>query len=85
MERPRVDRRFSEPNVHLTCRCGWDGYDDDIERWDIDAERDRVVRVCPSCEEPVPEWGTIRPIEGAVQIARGSLRESLAAAGYTSE
>lgn len=84
MPSPSVERSFSKPHLHLQCHCGWNGYDDDIETWDIQEERDRVVRCCPSCCDPVPEWGTLRPIDGVVQIARGSLRTALVDAGYLS-
>lgn len=85
MARPSVERSFSEPHVKLTCRCGWTGHDDDVEDWAIEQDRDRVVRKCPECGEPVPEWGALRTIEGVAQLARGPLRESLAEAGYASD
>jgi len=81
MPEPGVDRSFSEPHTLLTCRCGWEGHDDDIERWDVQRDSDRVVRQCPSCSDPVPEWGTIRPVDAAARIARGPLRRSLVEAG----
>lgn len=77
MAQARVERRFTDPHVHLFCRCGWDGYDDDIEDWAVDSERDRVVRRCPRCDDPVPEWGAIPSIDGAKRVARGPLREAL--------
>lgn len=85
MTEPGVDRSFSHPNVQLRCRCGWEGLDADVEDWEIDRERDRVVRRCPSCGEPVPEWGTLRSIDGAAQIARGPLRDALVESGHRSE
>lgn len=85
MTEPTLDRSFSEPNLHLQCACGWSGHDDDIETWDVQKDRDRTVRCCPECGDPVPEWGALGPIEGAAQIARGPLRSSLVAAGYISE
>jgi|GEM_PF-2040395 len=85
MPDPSVDRSFSEPHTLLQCRCGWTGHDDDVRRWDVQRDSDRVVRVCPDCGEPVPEWGTIRPIEAAAGIARGPLADSLREAGYTEE
>ena len=76
-----VARSFDSPHVALQCRCGWDGTDGDIGAWDVQSERDRVVRRCPGCERPVPEWGTIRPIEAAVRVARGPLERALGMAG----
>ena len=55
MSIPRVERSFDEPHIRLTCRCGWQGYDDDVTDWDVQVERDRVVRCCPSCGDPAPE------------------------------
>jgi len=77
MSNPSVDRSFSEPHIRLQCRCGWKGHDDDIRRWDVQRDTDRVVRVCPDCAESIPEWGTIRPIDAATGIARGPLKTSL--------
>lgn len=85
MTDPTLERSFSEPNLSLQCACGWSGHDDDIENWDVQESHDRTVRCCPACGEPVPEWGTLRPIDGAARIARGPLRASLIAAGYLSE
>lgn len=76
-----VDRSGEEPNVTLRCDCGWKGIDADVTDWDVQRERDRVVRQCPDCARPVPEWGTLRSIDGAASIARGPLAESLADAG----
>ena len=81
MTDPSWERSFSEPHVELECRCGWTGYDDGIEDWAVEQERDRVVRCCPDCGEPVPEWGVIRPIEGAAQIAAGPLEAALRESG----
>ena len=81
MAKPRVEQSFSEPHLRLTCACGWTGYDDDIERWDVEADRDRVVRCCPSCDDSVPEWGTVTSVEGVARVARGPLRAALAEAG----
>lgn len=85
MDGPWVDRSFAQPNIAFRCRCGWDGIDADIEAWDVQFERDRAVRVCPDCDDPVPEWGTIASIDGATRIARGSLRDSLAEAGVVDD
>jgi hypothetical protein len=78
MAQPRVERSFSEPNIRLTCRCGWEGHDVDIKDWVIDTEHDRTVRRCPSCGEAVPEWGAIQPVEGAAAIAHGPLADAIA-------
>jgi hypothetical protein len=77
VDNPWVERSFNHPNIALRCDCGWEGVDADIESWDIQRERDRVVRRCPDCGSPVPEWGTLQPIDGAAQIARGPLQEAL--------
>lgn len=82
MSNPAVERHFDHPNVGLQCACGWAGLDADIEDWAVERDRDRVVRRCPACDEPVPEWGTLPSIEGAMTIARGPLAETLAAADY---
>jgi hypothetical protein len=82
MAERQIERSFSEPNLRLTCDCGWGGHDDDIESWEVESERDRVVRVCPACSEPVPEWGALGPIEGAARTARGSLRAALTDSGH---
>jgi predicted RNA-binding Zn-ribbon protein involved in translation (DUF1610 family) len=81
MPEPSVGRSFSDPHTLFQCRCGWEGHDDDVERWDVQRANDRVVRVCPDCGEPVPEWGTIRPIDAAARVARGPLETSLVDAG----
>lgn len=79
MPEPTWERSFSDPHVRLQCRCGWRGHDDEIEDWAVETDRDRVVRRCPDCGEPVPEWGTLAPIEGAARIARGPLRAAIEA------
>jgi len=61
MPEPSVGRSFSEPYMLLQCRCGWEGYDDDIKQWDVQRANDRVVRVCPDCDEPVPRVGDDSP------------------------
>ena len=76
-----VSRAVDAPNIALRCDCGWAGTDADVEDWDVQVDRDRVVRNCPSCGRAVPEWGALRPIDGAAMIARGSLREALEDAG----
>lgn len=78
MQQPTVERSFDEPYIRLACRCGWNGYDVDIDEWVVERERDRAVRRCPSCDEPVPEWGAVRPLTGADAVGRGPLAEALA-------
>jgi hypothetical protein len=80
MDDPWLERSFEAPNIALRDDCGWEGTDADIEEWDVQADSDRAVRRCPGCGDPVPEWGTLRPLDGAAQVARGPLREALAAA-----
>jgi hypothetical protein len=82
MPEPRVERSFEHSNVRLQCACGWDGLDADVEGWAVETDRDRVVRRCPACDEPVPEWGTLPSVEGAAMVARGPLADALAAAGH---
>lgn len=67
--------------MHLRCDCGWTGEESAVTDWDVQRDRDRVVRVCPNCGEAVPEWGAFRPIDGVARIAKGSVRESLDEAG----
>jgi DNA-directed RNA polymerase subunit RPC12/RpoP len=85
MAKPQVERSFTEPYIRLTCRCGWTEHNDDVEDWAIERKRDRVVRKCTDCGEPVPEWEAFRPIDGVACLACGSLRESLAEAGFSQE
>lgn len=66
---------------HFTCDCGWNGLETDIERWDVQVDRDRVVRRCPGCGNPIPEWGTFPSIDSVARIAKGDLRDELKAAG----
>ena len=65
----------------FACDCGWAGTETDVERWDVQEDRDRVVRRCPGCDEPVPEWGAFPSIDGVARIAKGDLRAELEAAG----
>ena len=65
----------------FSCDCGWAGLETDIDRWDVQTDRDRVVRRCPGCDEPVPEWGTFPSIDGVARVAKGDLRAALDAAG----
>lgn len=67
--------------MRLSCDCGWEGVESEVTDWDVQHSRDRVVRNCPNCEEPIPEWGTFRPIDGVARIAKGELQEALEAAG----
>ena len=80
---PSID--YGSPAFELGCDCGWTGRETDVERWDVQRERDRVVRRCPECDTPVPEWGTYRPIDGLEPLARGPLREALVEAGVVPE
>ncbi|MFB6219153.1 MAG: hypothetical protein ABEH77_08285 [Halobacteriaceae archaeon] len=75
-----VTRSFETPHVTFSCDCGWTGPDAAVG-WDIQRERDRAVRRCPDCGDPVPEWGTVTPLDGAALVARGDLRAALADAG----
>lgn len=68
-----------DKEMAFTCSCGWYGEERDIEEWDIQSDRDRVVRVCPGCSDPVPQWGTFRPIEGVRPLAGGDLKAALQA------
>ena len=72
-----VRRSFNSSFITYECHCGWVGDDSDIDDWDIQPETDRAVRICPSCGEPVPEWGTHRPLSGISAVARGPLRAAL--------
>jgi hypothetical protein len=65
----------------LRCDCGWRGAESDVTDWDVQWSHDRVVRKCPNCEEPVPEWGSFRPIDGVARIAKGQFEEALEQAG----
>lgn len=82
MPEPSWERSFSEPHVRLQCECGWTGNDDDIDDWAVQTQRDRVVRRCPDCGAPVPEWGALAPIDGAARIARGPLKTALVDSDY---
>lgn len=62
--------------TRFQCDCGWEGTESDITDWDVQQDRDRVVRQCPNCEDPIPEWGTFRPIDGVARIAKGELAAS---------
>lgn len=72
-----VERSFDAPNVRFRCSCGWEGIDEDVDAWEVQKARDRVVRQCPACGDAVPEWGAIPSIEGAAIVARGPLRRAI--------
>ena len=76
-DREWVSRTYGDPYLQLSCDCGWVGRDADITDWVVQDERDRVLRQCPGCEEPVPEWGAFRPIDALADHAHGSLAEAL--------
>lgn len=67
------------------CRCGWHTLESEIEDWDVQHDRDRVVRICPDCGESVPEWGCIAPIDAAARVARGRMATSLTEQGVNVE
>lgn len=67
--------------VVARCTCGWEGDVGTVENWAVERENDRVVRRCPGCDEPRPEWGTFRPLDGVRRVARGPLRDALRDAG----
>ncbi|MFC4989213.1 hypothetical protein [Saliphagus infecundisoli] len=85
MPESSVARSFDHPNVQLKCHCGWTGLDADVTDWDVQSDRNRVVRKCPNCGEAVPEWGALPTVDGARRIARGPLAEALADAGRLDE
>jgi len=60
------------------CPCGWVGAESALDDWDVQPDRDRVVRVCPACESTVPEWGCLSPLDGVRSVAEGDLRSALA-------
>ncbi|MBV0903522.1 hypothetical protein [Haloarcula salina] len=72
---PFVSVGATETKYH--CDCGWSGLESALSEWDVQVERDRVVRVCPECATPVPEWGTLRPIDGVEKVASGDLESAL--------
>lgn len=76
-----VERSFEEPHMTFRCDCGWEGHDADVEAWDVQFDSDRVVRICPNCGDPTPEWGAVRTVDGAARIAAGPLRVALEDAG----
>jgi hypothetical protein len=63
--------------VAFGCPCGWTGTESDVEDWHVDESRDRVVRVCPDCGAPRPDWGALRPIDAVARLAKGDLRQTL--------
>lgn len=70
-----------EEGVRARCGCGWTGELSTVEEWAIEPDRDRIVRRCPECREPRPEWGTFHGLDGVRRVARGPLRRQLDAAG----
>jgi hypothetical protein len=84
-DEPWVERSYEEPYLTFRCDCGWEGNDADVEKWVAQAESDRAVRLCPACDTPVPEWGTLRSLDGAAMIAHGPLQECLQTSGATGE
>ena len=72
---------YGSPAFQFACDCGWTGRETDIDDWAVEIEHDRVVRCCPGCGDPIPEWGTYRPIDGISQLARGPMRQALREAG----
>ena len=72
-----VTQSFNEPYMVFQCDCGWRGYDRDIREWAIRPKRDRIIRQCPSCCKPIPEWGMLGPIDGVAQIAQQSLKAAI--------
>jgi len=81
IEHSPIDVSPDSNEVQFRCDCGWSGPESAIEDWSIQQDRDRVVRICPGCETPAPEWGTFSPINAVVPLARGNLQRSLEDAG----
>lgn len=80
-DRPRLEP--VEEALALTCSCGWTGTLRDISDYEVESDRDRVLRRCPACGTGVPEWGALAPIDGVARVAKGPLLETLVAAGVT--
>lgn len=72
-----VRRAPGSPYLTFSCACGWEGPDAAVTEWAVQHDRDRVVRRCPDCDRPVPEWGTFGPIDGLAPIAHGELQAAL--------
>ena len=86
--RVMADRPQLEPvreALALTCPCGWEGILRDITDYELQPERDRILRCCPACGTGVPEWGALGPIDGVARVAKGPLREAIADAGFRVE
>jgi hypothetical protein len=71
----------TDDGLNYAHACGWRGPPDAVDAWAVERGRDRLVRRCPGCDEPVPEWGTFRGLEGAALVARGDVAEALERAG----
>jgi len=80
-DRPRLEP--VEEALALTCSCGWTGVLRDITDYEVEPDRDRVLRCCPDCGTGVPEWGALASIDGVARVAKGPLLETLVAAGVT--
>ena len=63
------------------CRCGQTTPESELDEWDVQHDRDRVVRVCHDCGESIPEWGCLTPIDAVARVAYGQLAASLAEQG----
>lgn len=82
-EENHIDVSPDSNEVQFICDCGWTGPESSIDDWSIQKDRDRVVRVCPGCETPAPEWGTFSPIDAVVPLARDGLQQALDDANIT--
>lgn len=71
--------------VAYSCTCGWRGTESDVSTWFVDEDRNRVLRVCPGCETPRPEWGALGPIDAVARIAKSDLQTQLANAGVLND
>ena len=69
----------------LTCSCGWEGTLRAITDYELEPDRDRVLRRCPGCGEGIAEWGALGPIDGVARVAKGPLRNTLVEAGVLEE
>ncbi len=85
LDGPWIERSYEEPYLTFRCDCGWEGNDVDVTGWEVQRENDRAVRRCPACGTCVPQWGSLRSLEGTAQVAHGALRDALVAAGVVDE
>jgi len=67
----------NQEGLAYVCSCGWRGRPEAVDSWLVDRDRDRLVRRCPGCDEPVPEWGTFRGLDGVARIARSDVASAL--------